>query len=222
MSGSSSETSRVVGSVPGVGPSSSVTDDSLDRYACGADGRTHHSFQAGACSRTTASTAAIASLQSSAEVSTVTTPSAARDELRDRGVVAVPADDLVAGGGQAVGVRAAVDLQRPPRQPRLLARGEQDAHVGVRRHDRGDVAALGHAPAAALDRLGDDRALAQPQTRPDVEVASRRAETTGEMRVSRIACGDVVAADPDPGFSGSVPTSSGRVAIVAGDRRSGR
>src|SRR5699024_9320506 len=69
-------------------------------------------------------------------------------ELRDGGVVAVAAEDLVPGGVDRGLVAGAVHLEGASAQPGLLARREQDPHRGLRRHHRRDVAALGDAGAA--------------------------------------------------------------------------
>ena len=152
----------------------------------------------------------------------MTTPSAAVDELRDRRVVAVAADDLVAGG--APGCRRRV----PPcsssgrrRQPGVLAGGQQDPHVGVRRDDRGDVAALGHDPAAALDRLGDERragAAAALARGPSRLVAT--AETAAEIRVLADRLGDVGARRPGPrARRGRCRSPAGGSRVGVGHRR---
>src|SRR5699024_6425019 len=68
-------------------------------------------------------------------------------ELRDRGVVTVPPHHRVARRLDGLRAVLAVQLTRPPGEPRLLGGRQQDAHVRGRRDDGRDVTPLGDDPA---------------------------------------------------------------------------
>ena len=64
-------------------------------------------------------------------------------EFGDGRIVGVAAEHLVARGLEGLGVVAAANLARTAGEPRLLGGRQQHAHVGVGRHDRRNVPALG-------------------------------------------------------------------------------
>ena len=130
------------------------------------------------------------------------------EELRDGGVVAVAAQHLVAQGGGVHVLACGLKVERPAGQARLLAGGDEQAHVGVGHDDGGDVTALGDDARAtgeggsAAPGLGvDDLALEAGHLRTHVEVRGHRGDDGGDMRLTD-GLGDVDTVAHDAGGLG--------------------
>ena len=109
------------------------------------------------------------------------TPRPASRKSATVGVLGVPADHVVAGGGDGLVVVAAVHLQRAPGQPGLLGRREQHPDVGVGGDHGGDVAPLDH-DAAVLG--GDQSALPADQLGAHVQVGGDGADGGRDPRLA--------------------------------------